>query len=74
VGNAPTLIDVISATPSLKKRRQNISLKQPMDVDDDDDSQIARRIHLLSRRQEASRLDGPIFFHLVPNTENKRNP
>jgi hypothetical protein len=71
------LIDVISGTPSLKKRRQNISLKQPMDVDDDDDdvdSGIARRIHLLSRRQEASRLDGPIFFHLVPNTENKRNP
>jgi hypothetical protein len=72
------LIDVISATPSLKKRRQNISLKQPMDVDDDDDddvdSQIARRIDLLSSRQEASRLDGPIFFHLVPNTENKRNP
>jgi hypothetical protein len=71
------LIDVISGTPSLKKRRQNISLKQPMDVDDDDDdvdSQIARRIDLLSSRQEASRLDGPIFFHLVPNTENKRNP
>lgn len=49
------LIDVISGTPSLKKRRQNISLKQPMDVDDDDDdvdSQIARRIDLLSSRQE----------------------
>jgi hypothetical protein len=70
------LIDVISGTPSLKKRRQNISLKQPMDVDDDDDvdSQIARRIDLLSSSQEASRLDGPKFFHLVPNTENKRNP
>jgi hypothetical protein len=51
------LIDVISGTPSRKKRRQNISLKQPMDVDDDDDdddvdSQIARRIDLLSSRQE----------------------
>jgi hypothetical protein len=69
------LIDVISGTPSLKKRRQNISLKQPMDVDDDDDvdSQIARRIDLLSSSQEASRLDGPKIFHLVPNTENKRN-